>query len=119
MSGGSLDYVYSKVEDAAHSVIARATTPLHRAFGAHLLKVSEALHDLEWVLSCDYGPGDEVAAIKAVVSPQAEIEAATERANEALHELQAVLSSNAISHRSAACGASGGLPGCAANGDTE
>lgn len=26
---------------------------------------------------------------------------------------------NAISHRSAACGASGGLPGCAANGDTE
>ena len=27
--------------------------------------------------------------------------------------------SNATSHRSAACSASGGLPGCASNGDTE
>ena len=27
--------------------------------------------------------------------------------------------SNATSHRGAACGASGGLPGCASNGDTE
>lgn len=26
---------------------------------------------------------------------------------------------NATSHRGAACGASGGLPGCASNGDTE
>ena len=34
-------------------------------------------------------------------------------------ELVAALTPNATSHRSAACGASGGLPGCAANGDTE
>jgi hypothetical protein len=29
------------------------------------------------------------------------------------------MSPNATSHRGAACGASGGLPGCASNGDTE
>jgi hypothetical protein len=28
--------------------------------------VSEAMHDVEWVDSCDYGPGDELAAIRAV-----------------------------------------------------
>lgn len=33
--------------------------------------------------------------------------------------IDAALSSNATSHRCAACGASGGLPGCASNGDTE
>ena len=29
------------------------------------------------------------------------------------------VTTNATSHRGAACGASGGLPGCASNGDTE
>ena len=51
MSGGSLDYVYSRVEDAAMKVSAKAETTLHRAFAAHLHKVAKALKDMEWMLS--------------------------------------------------------------------
>lgn len=64
MSGGSMDYVYGKVRDAAEGM--RVHTPLRRAFRDHLLLVADALHDIEWVDSCDYGPGDEVAAIRKV-----------------------------------------------------
>lgn len=93
MSGGSLDYVFGQVEDAARQVAAKAQTPLHRAFAGHLLKVSKALYELEWMLSSDTSPGDEVDAIRAVVSRTDEIEAATQRAREALKELSDVLTS--------------------------
>jgi hypothetical protein len=46
--------------------------PLRRALGAHLVKVAAALHDVEWVDSSDMSAGDEAAAIRAVVSPEAE-----------------------------------------------
>lgn len=88
MSGGSLNYVYAQVEDAAHSVAMRAQTPLHRAFAAHLMKVADALHDIEWLFSADYGPGQEVEAIRAVVTPASVLETATEHARAALSELQ-------------------------------
>jgi len=68
MSGGSLDYVWIKVEDAADEVNSRAENDLHLQFAAHLRSVADALHDLEWVWSGDYGPGDEVAAIKKVLN---------------------------------------------------
>ena len=95
MSGGSLDYCYSRVHDAALTILQRAESPTHRAFAAHLMKVSEALRAMEWMLSCDTSPGSEVAAIRAVLSEGAELEAATERAREALAELQSALSANA------------------------
>jgi hypothetical protein len=91
MSGGSLNYVYSSVDSAARDVKFRAETPLHHAFATHLLKVAKALHDLEWVWSGDYGPGDEVEAIRAVLGEGAELEAATERAEKALADLKSVL----------------------------
>lgn len=91
MSGGSLHYAYSRVEDAAREVSRRAETPLHRAFCQHLMKVAKALHDLEWVWSCDYGPGDEVEAINACLHEGATLEACIERANEVMKELQAEL----------------------------
>lgn len=75
MSGGSLDYAYRKVQDAAEQIKWRATTPLHRALVAHLEKVASALHDLEWVWSSDMSPGDEDAAIRDVVSPAEELDA--------------------------------------------
>jgi hypothetical protein len=34
-----------------------------QAFAAHLDKVADALHDIEWVLSGDTSPGDEFEAI--------------------------------------------------------
>lgn len=70
MSGGKLDYVYSRVEDAARTLMAIAEDEVQRAFAKHLFKVAEALRAAEWVLSADYGPGDDHEAILAVITPR-------------------------------------------------
>jgi hypothetical protein len=84
MSGGSLNYVYQRVEQAAAEVLERADRPEHRAFAGHLLKVAKALHDLEWVWSCDYGRDDELEAIRAVVSPADTLQQALKDAETAI-----------------------------------
>ncbi len=66
MSGGSMDYLYSKIEWAEFPT----DTPERAAFAEHLKLVAKALHDIEWVDSCDYGPGDENAAILACLNHQ-------------------------------------------------
>lgn len=91
MSGGSLDYAHIKVEDAARIILERAQTPLHHAFGAHLLQVSEALYKMEWMLSGDISPWDEIEALRAVVARTEEIDVAIQRAKKALAELQEIL----------------------------
>jgi len=68
MSGGSLDYIYHKVEDVAQTLSDNKNTPLQRAFGEHLFKIAKALHDVEWVISGDYGNGDDEKAIKEVLT---------------------------------------------------
>ena len=68
MSGGSLDYIYHKVEDVAQTLSDAKNTPLQRAFGEHLFKIAKALHDVEWVMSGDYGNGDDEKAIKEVLT---------------------------------------------------
>lgn len=83
MSGGSLDYLYSRVNDAA-DLIAYSGEPLRCAFAEHLRKVAKALHDIEWVMSCDYGPGDDADAIRACIAPDAELAAASRQLVEAL-----------------------------------
>jgi hypothetical protein len=92
MSGGSLDYACHRVRDMADAVEAQATTPLHRAFADHLRKVETALHDLEWVWSGDTMPGDETAALRAVVSPGAVLSRALSDAVKARDELTAAIS---------------------------
>lgn len=87
MSGGSLNYAYFQVEDIASDVLRRADTNLHRAFAKHLYKVAKALHDLEWVYSSDYSPGDEVQAIREVITRNEEIESAKEEAKKLIAEL--------------------------------
>lgn len=88
MSGGSYLYAYGYVDAMAGQVRERHSgSALHLAFADHLDKVSKAMHDLEWVDSCDYGKGDEAEAIRAVLSPTAELEAATSLARRALAEL--------------------------------
>lgn len=67
MSGGSLDYVYSRVHEAAGEIRARSQKRRHLAFADHLDLVARALHDVEWVLSCDYGEDGDKDAIKAVI----------------------------------------------------
>ena len=98
MSGGSLDYVFYKLDDAVDSIEKRATTPLHKAFAAHLRDVSAALHDLEWVFSCDYSDGDEVEALRKVVNKEMELEAATKQAEIALLQLKNVLCKQEYKH---------------------
>lgn len=90
MSGGSLDYAYRKVENVAETL--RGSSCLaHRAFALHLARVAKALHDIEWVLSCDYSPGDEMAAINKVLQPSDMLTQATEEAMAARDALEAAL----------------------------
>jgi hypothetical protein len=75
MSGGSMDYLYRRLKDVADELQEKSQTPLRRAFGKHLELVSGALHDIEWVDSCDYGGGDEIEAIeKALGKPSKEMQ---------------------------------------------
>lgn len=67
MSGGSLDYVYMRLNEAAGEIRARSQKRRHLAFADHLDLVAEALHDIEWSFSGDYGPDDDKSAIKAVL----------------------------------------------------
>lgn len=86
MSGGSMNYLYSKIEyDATFS----QNTPERRAFAKHLVKVAKALHDIEWVDSADYGPGDDTEAIRACLGDALILEAAIEQAEEAVKVLKA------------------------------
>ena len=66
MSGGSMNYLYSKIEYADFPT----DTPEREAFAKHLKLVAKALHDIEWVDSADYGPGDENEAIRACLSSE-------------------------------------------------
>ena len=88
MSGGSLDYFYSRVSDVAQQIREKAETPVHLGFADHLDLVAVALRDLEWVWSGDKGLGDEDAAIMAVTSRQVVLTAASDRAEKALADLR-------------------------------
>lgn len=91
MSGGSYDYVYSRVEEAAAEVDQRhPTSMLHRAFATHLRLVAVALHDIEWTDSGDYGAGGDVAAITAALGGNADAAVLAEVRRQ-LDELRAVL----------------------------
>lgn len=90
MSGGSYNYLYSLVKDAAHQIM-NTPDPKRRAFATHLLKVADALHDIEWVDSSDMAPGDEHKAIDAVLTPGMEAAAATEMLRETIAHATAAL----------------------------
>lgn len=67
MSGGSMNYLYSLVDEAANDLI--DSGDIQRvAFGMHLKLVARALRSIEWVDSGDYGPGDEYDDIKEVLN---------------------------------------------------
>lgn len=68
MSGGMLDYSYEKVNEISDMIKEKSDKEIHRTFADHLDDVADALHDIEWVLSADYGEGDEVESILKVIS---------------------------------------------------
>ena len=83
MSGGSWDYPYHKFDEVADR-LREEKNPLRRAFGRLIEKCSAAIHDIEWVDSGDYGPGDEVAAIKAALGSSAELSVLEEAYKDAM-----------------------------------
>lgn len=83
MSGGSMDYLYSRVDDASFEL----NTPERRAFKKHLELVSKALHDIEWVDSGDYATGDETGTILACITPQVVLQETIDTASKAMNEL--------------------------------
>lgn len=95
MSGGSYDYCYCKVEDIAYRIEGTGrcteTKAARAAFAAHLRLVANALHAIEWVDSCDYSSGDELAPIRACLASGAEVEYATQAARETLEALERAL----------------------------
>jgi len=84
MSGGSMNYLYSRLEYAEFT----ADTPERRAFARHLKLVAKALHDIEWVDSGDFGPGDENEAIRACLGDAVMLATVLEMAKEAVATLQ-------------------------------
>lgn len=64
MSGGSMNYLYSKILDAEFN----CHTSERIAFKKHLQLIAYALHDIEWVDSGDYSAGDENEAIMRCIS---------------------------------------------------
>lgn len=65
MSGGSYDYVYLKIQEIE---LRENHDPRRIAFQKLLKLVAIAMHDIEWVDSCDSGKGDEYPAIDACFS---------------------------------------------------
>lgn len=81
-----MNYLYSRLD---YDATFHTNTPERRAFKEHLVKVAKALHDIEWVDSGDFGPGDENAAIRACLSSEQLLEFVIERAEEAMQNLRA------------------------------
>lgn len=61
MSGGAYEYIYRRIDDIdlEHTL----TDPRRAAFQELLKLVAQAMHDIEWVDSCDYRKGEEHEAI--------------------------------------------------------
>jgi hypothetical protein len=66
MSGGSYNYIYTQIQELAGELRNQATDPRRAAFAKLLDLVGEAMGDIEWVDSSDYGPGDDHKSIDAV-----------------------------------------------------
>ena len=74
MSGGELDYVYRRVEEAVPTIRAYVDEyagarerALLIAFAAHLERVAVCLHDVEWYLSNDTDGRQMVHALTALL----------------------------------------------------
>lgn len=85
MSGGSMDYLYSRVLDATFS----EHTSARKALRAHLVKLAKALRAVEWADSGDSGDGEADALIRECLSNEVIKQAATDAALKALAELKA------------------------------
>jgi hypothetical protein len=73
VSGGSWDYVYNKFDETAARLL-NSKDPLRRALGLRISYIANAMHDIEWVDSGDYGEGKEIEAIRKALGKNARSE---------------------------------------------
>lgn len=66
MSGGSYNYAFLEVDEFEGQLTKLKEYPQREVFGELLVLVAKAMHDIEWVDSGDYAPGDDIEAIDAV-----------------------------------------------------
>ena len=87
MSGGSMNYLYQRLEYDATFI---TNTPERRAFRKHLWLVAQCLKAIEWN---DSGDGDhrEEALLLECVGKASVVDAAIEQAKESLASLQAAI----------------------------
>ena len=99
MSGGSWDYLYSRIEDAGDRLVGSKCVK-RATLGRLMLRVAEAMHAIEWVDSCDWGQGDELEHIENVlkfdVSKEA-VEVIQGRIDELQKQLDSLSHENQIS----------------------
>lgn len=88
MSGGSMDFLYAKVQDA---YFRHERSAERRAFRQHLKLVAEALRAIEWNDSGDGNDEREREAIRACIAPGLILQQATEDARETVRELTALI----------------------------
>ena len=82
MSGGSMDYLYCKVQDASF----RENTTERKALRLHLNKLAKALQAVEWNDSAD-GADNESELIREAIGDQIILEASIQAAKEAYKDL--------------------------------
>lgn len=66
MSGGSWNYICYQIEEIASSIYYQQNLPtdLSKKLYQKINLLSIAMHDIEWVDSYDYSPGEEETAVK-------------------------------------------------------
>jgi len=100
MSGGSLDYLYSRVEEAAMKISAYYSRPSHPdegpavygaqgvAFAKLLFQISKALKDIEWDMS---GDGSDWKNVGKLIGPKEEAAAVADHLKDIITQAEAVL----------------------------
>ncbi len=91
MSGGSYDYLCYKMEDAARRLMKKHQPNYRRAFGEMMLNCSKAMHDVEWVDSCDSSEGDDEEAIMQCLLKQDVLQYTLEEAKRISKELDIII----------------------------
>jgi hypothetical protein len=91
MSGGSYDYAFYRVDDMADAMESRPMTPIRKAFITHLRKVAGAMKAVEWADSSDTSQESADEAMRALLHPSCELNAAYELALEAYDNLSTAI----------------------------
>ena len=92
MSGGSYNYVFYKIAEAAETMIARSDNrPERRALAKHLTKLADLMHTVEWAASGDFGRDDDLAPIREFLGEPAILASVIADANEAKRQLEEVI----------------------------